>query len=282
MLRNILNTYPFMTPRARILRRLPPVPSDGRPFRSHNGMIVGYFCGRDYVSSSLYWFGNFDPWVDETLRRLAHSGEVALDIGANIGSTTLVLARAVGPRGKVVAFEPHPGNVSLLRANLSSNSLTMVEVEPIAISNKDASMYLTEPAGQPGMARITTPDEDTGEIAIPARSLDGWLESRPDLGSIAVCKIDVEGHEESVFMGMPENLQSGRIASFLFERHLPAPAPSDTLIDYLSANHYQVYRIEKSPLKVVYTEPSKRPRLFPTSDYVAVRKNGNAAIRLGL
>src|SRR5947207_4362897 len=135
LLRRVFNLYPFMTPRASILRRLPPVPQALDAFRARNGIISGYHAGREHVSSSLYWFGDFDPWVDRTLRRLARPGEVALDIGANIGATSLVLARAVGPRGRVVAFEPHPANVVLLRANLSANTLSMVDVHELALSD---------------------------------------------------------------------------------------------------------------------------------------------------
>jgi FkbM family methyltransferase len=273
--------YRLMTPRASILRRLPPVPEGQTAFRSRNGMIVGYYAGRDYISGNLYWFGDFDPWVDATLRRLARPGDIALDIGANIGSTSLVLAHAVGPRGRVIAFEPHPGNARFLRSNLSANALSTVEVQEVALSNSEGSLFLTEPSGQPGMSRL---DSGAGErsIPVPTQRLDDWLESRPELGSIAICKIDVEGHEPEVFAGMPNTLAAGRIASFVFERHLPAPAPDDPLLDLLADSGYQVYRIEKSPLKVRYVDPKNPPEARPTSDYVAVHAKGDARARLGL
>lgn len=284
-LRRLTGFYRLMTPRAKVLQHLPPVPSGRPPFRSRNGVIAGYYPGRDFVSSSLYWFGEFDPWVDETLRRLARPDELALDIGANIGATALVLADAVGDQGKVIAFEPHPVSAGLLRSNLSVNSLSTVEVQQIALSESKGSLPLSEPSGQPGMSRLINDSEEEpdGTMSVSTKPLDRWLENRPELGPIAVCKIDVEGHEPSVFAGMPKALASGRIASFVIERHhLPAPALADPILDLLDDVGYDVYRIEKSPLKVHYVDPKRPPKARPTNDYVAIHPESDARSRLGL
>jgi FkbM family methyltransferase len=281
LLRRLTARYRLMTPRARILRRLPPVPEGQTAFRCRNGMIAGYYAGRDHISASLYWFGDFEPWVDATLRRLAQPGDVALDIGANIGCTSLVLAHAVGPRGKVIAIEPHPGNARLLRCNLSANSLSTVEVQEVAMSDSEGSLSLKEPPGQPGMSSLCS-EAGGGSMVVPTHRLDQWLEGRPELGAIAVCKIDVEGHEPSVFAGMPTTLAAGRIASFVLERHLPAPAPDDPVLNLLADYGYEVYRIEKSPLKARYVDPKRPPEARPTSDYVAVHTRSNVRSRLGL
>jgi hypothetical protein len=92
----------------------------------------------------------------------------------------------------------------------------------------------------------------------------------------------VEGHEPSVFAGMPNTLAAGRIASFVLERHLPAPAPDDPILSLLADFGYEVYRIEKSPLKARYVDPKRPPEARPTSDYVAVHTRSNARSRLGL
>ena len=72
-----------------------------------------------------------------------------------------------------------------------------------------------------------------------------------------------------MFAGMSKTLAAGRIASFVFERHLPAPAPDDPLLELLADSGYEVYRIEKSPLKVRYVSiqsiPRKRVRRATTS-----------------
>jgi FkbM family methyltransferase len=270
-----------MTPRASILRLLPPVPQGSGAFRARHGIISGYYAGRDHVSASLYWFGDFDPWVDRTLRRLARPGDVVLDIGANIGATSLVLARAVGPSGKVFAFEPHPQTAVLLRANLAANGLAMVDVQELALSDTEGSFSLQEPPGQPGMARLGAKPV-SGKPAVSTLRLDGWLADRPKLGRIAVCKIDVEGHEPRVLDGMVQTLAAGRIAAIVFERHLPQYAPDDPVFARLTRCGYRIFRIEKSPLKVHYVDPVKGPKARVTSDFVACHSRSDAQRRLGI
>src|SRR4051794_24641093 len=58
-----------------------------------------------------YWLGNFEPSTVDFAVRALRSGDVFLDVGANVGYFTLAAARAVGPAGRVVAFEPLPRNV---------------------------------------------------------------------------------------------------------------------------------------------------------------------------
>ena len=181
LLGRLTRRYRLMTPRASILRRLPPVPEGQTAFRARYGTIVGYYPGRDYISASLYWFGDFDPWVDETLRRLAQPGDVAFDIGANIGSTSLVLARAVGPRWRVIAFEPHPVNARLLRSNLLANALSTVEVQEVALSDSEGSFSLAEPPGQPGMSSLCSGAE-AGSVPVSAQRLTISAPERPRTG----------------------------------------------------------------------------------------------------
>jgi FkbM family methyltransferase len=276
----LLHFYPFLTPRASLLLRLPTVPPGLASFPARHGTIAGYHPGRDHICASLYWFGDFDPWVDRTLRRLVRAGESALDIGANVGATALVLARAAGPSGKVFAFEPHPENAYYLRANLSASRLACVDVQELAVSSAAGRLYLGVPAGQPGMASLGA-ERRAGSFAVRTVRLDDWLELHPELGPIAACKIDVEGHEPSVFSGMEKALASGRIAAFLFERHA-ADGTKDPILRLLAEHDYKIYRIEKSPLKVHYVDPRGPSRARPTSDYVAVHWRSDAGFRLGL
>src|SRR5437763_173826 len=97
VLRALTRRYPFQTPRASLLRRLPDVPADGGALTARGGIrYPAYPPGGDLVVKNLYWFGDFDPWVGRTLARLVRPGDIACDVGANIGDTTLPLARTVG------------------------------------------------------------------------------------------------------------------------------------------------------------------------------------------
>jgi len=64
---------------------------------------------------------SFEPDVANLFVRVLGEGDVAVDIGANIGFLTVLAAILVGPTGHVVAFEPGPENLERLRANLAHN-----------------------------------------------------------------------------------------------------------------------------------------------------------------
>ena len=67
---------------------------------------------------------------------LAIPGTAALDVGANVGVHTAVLASAVGSRGRVLAFEPEPTNLARLRENMAQNAFANVEIYPMAASER--------------------------------------------------------------------------------------------------------------------------------------------------
>jgi FkbM family methyltransferase len=73
------------------------------------------------IDFSIYLLGAFEPSTAATLQKLVKPGDVAFDIGANIGAHTLGLARAVGPNGRVFAFEPTDFAFEKLERNLALN-----------------------------------------------------------------------------------------------------------------------------------------------------------------
>lgn len=133
------------------------------------------------------WYGVGDAgyradW-DRPLKNFVAYGMSVLDIGANVGHTTTVLAKAVGPWGRVVAVEPDQDNLVLLRHNVRLNNLKHVEVVEAAASRFPGAVQL---AGE----MVTDPTRgDT-------RSVRG-----DSLGDFDVIKIDVEGFELPVVQG---------------------------------------------------------------------------------
>src|SRR5919106_3003977 len=77
----------------------------GMPIRIDPACLIGM----DILNLGIY-----DRIVPETICRLLDGGEWALDVGANIGQNASVLALVAGPRGHVVALEPHPSMRSIL------------------------------------------------------------------------------------------------------------------------------------------------------------------------
>jgi FkbM family methyltransferase len=114
----------------------------------------------------------FEPHVLAVLSDLLTPGAVCLDVGANLGWFTVIASRLVGSRGRVLALEPDPANLRLLRRNVALNGCTNVTVVAAAAG-----------AGK-GRAQLYRSNENLGDHRLATRS------DRPDRVEVAVESID--------------------------------------------------------------------------------------------
>src|SRR6185312_3056644 len=106
---------------------------------------------------------------------------------ANIGWYSLLAARAVGPQGSVVAFEPSLANARLAQQNAEGNGFENMTVVPAALTDADGWLGFTEHGSLMGRldkndsearARRRAQNPRTGtHTFVPAASLDAWLAS---------------------------------------------------------------------------------------------------------
>jgi FkbM family methyltransferase len=183
---------------------------------------LDYFHGEPYESGLV-----------NLLPRLLAPGSVFIDVGANIGFLTILAARLVGPEGRVVAFEPHPGAAARLRTGLAVNGVAaIVEVVEAALGAQDdaaARLHLTDDSvlssTDPGRAPLRHDFAFVRAIDVRSVTLDSWLRPRRDLlGRIAAIKVDVEGTEEDVLAGMAETLAANPQAAVILETDAGGPA----------------------------------------------------------
>src|SRR5665647_3509078 len=76
---------------------------------------------REGIDFSIWLFGAFEVGTVRAYEKLIKPGNIVLDIGANIGAHVLHLARAVGPQGKLYAFEPTDYAFDKLNKNIAEN-----------------------------------------------------------------------------------------------------------------------------------------------------------------
>src|SRR5882762_8460461 len=134
------------------------------------------------------------------LERALSPGNTFVDVGANLGIYTLVASRIVGPSGRVIAFEPSSQSFSLLKANITLNGFTNVQVFPAAVSDKIGKAFLYDgpDPGQNSLGRDPRLEPKGEEVV--TQSLDRAL-SQASVECVHVIKIDVEGAEELVLRG---------------------------------------------------------------------------------
>jgi FkbM family methyltransferase len=157
------------------------------------------------ITPHLAMDGYWESWITTTLARTLRPGWHCLDIGANHGYYTLVMADAVGPEGRVVPVEPTPRLAELLRETLDVNGFPHVTVaQQAATDTADESLQLVVPARRSLNARLSEEAGPTDAVvAVESTTVDVLTRDWPRVDLI---KIDVEGAEESVWRGMQRTL----------------------------------------------------------------------------
>jgi FkbM family methyltransferase len=185
------------------------------------------------------------PWLprddEQFLAHFLEPGMTYVDVGANIGTTTLAAAHAVGPAGRVIAFEPHPETFRNLSASVTLNPELACRISLIDSAIGDAL----------GTTCISDlPEDDINHIdpeGIPVAmtTLDHAL---ADLAHIDLIKIDVEGYEKNVLAGARETL--AKTDAVYFENCETNFAQfgysSDDLFDMFAKSGFVCYAVDSS------------------------------------
>lgn len=165
-----------------------------------------------YVGHALETYGEYSEHETALLLRLLRPGDVVIEAGANIGALTVPLARAVGPEGLVLAFEPLPVVFHTLCANLALNALENTRAYPYALGRYDGDISIPkiDYAVMDNFGGKSPLSADTsakpGPLTAPITRLDGFCK---DLTPRLV-KIDVEGMETEVLIGATELIRRAR------------------------------------------------------------------------
>jgi FkbM family methyltransferase len=161
-------------------------------------------------------FSSYEDIADELKRSLngylarhdIKKGEIIADCGAYIGEFTLYAAKAVGPSGKVIAFEPDPAIYKKLAANIALNGLTNVTALNKGVWSKASTLKFVGDSlkGYSFMAA----DKDAGAIDVPVVALDDELK-RLALPKVDFIKMDVEGAELEAIKGASGTLEAQKV-----------------------------------------------------------------------
>ncbi len=152
--------------------------------------------------------GFWEIWLTQFLARTLKAGMRAIDVGANYGYHTMLMADMVTDSGHVLAVEPNPAAAALLRESVLLNGFAgHVQVVEAALGAVPAgSVELFVPDGEPKNAYVGgTLDGRRGmRHPVALTSVDRLL---VDLGHADLIKIDAEGGEEDIIAGMTDLLR---------------------------------------------------------------------------
>ena len=221
----------------RVLKPVLPSPPKGFEAELPGGGRV-FLHYREDIGLVTFLAGGFERAELEQARLLARVGTTAVDVGANVGVYTVVLARAVGEEGRVLAFEPDRENVRRLEENLARNGLQNVRVHAAAVADRAGDLVLrlgSDPAYH-STAAVLEGRAAGAETRVRAMSLDeAWRAAgSPD---VSLVKVDTEGAELSVLQGAEELLAAHRPA-------LLVEARDERVAPWLAARGYTATRPE--------------------------------------
>jgi FkbM family methyltransferase len=179
------------------------------------------------------------------VRRYLRAGHHVLDIGANVGFYTRLMAGCVGPAGHVDAFEPAPVNHAMLVERLRAFPQARVHQAAVTERSGTVTLHLSPDLNVDHHTFAT--DEQRETIDVPAVALDDVF--RNDPGAIHFIKMDIQGAEYQALLGMadvvgrsPELCILMELTPFLYDRF---GAGVDAIMVLLDSWGFEVRRIGK-------------------------------------
>ena len=145
---------------------------------------------------------DWEPHVKRVLSERLSSGQVFVDVGANVGVMAFAAARIVGPSGKVIGFEPNQDNARNFLLGVKKNGFeSFIRLYPLALTNNanvfalegSSNTFLVEASASRRLVQSVPGDE----ILLNERRID-------------FIKIDIEGHEPFALAGLAGTLKAHR------------------------------------------------------------------------
>lgn len=180
---------------------------------------------RDLTSDWIKFWGEHERLTESFLLEVLQRGGTFLDVGANVGYFSLLVAHELADLCQVVAFEPNPPIFALLQAGVNaSRGAQIVRVVPLALADSAGRLEFVVEAGNTGHSHLAASGEGGSSRTVEVVVLDQWLAQFPPPSRIAAIKLDVEGCEFKALRGMERTLREHRPALVveLIEEHLRA------------------------------------------------------------
>jgi FkbM family methyltransferase len=212
----------------------------GVPFAIDYGWCRLPYSGDGDVQEIAYHL-NQARWYEKDIhvfRSLIAPGQTAIDVGANSGFITLMLASLVGPQGRVLSFEPSPAVFAKLQNTIAVNGLSQVVAKNLGCGSTTSTARLSRVSNSTGNSSIVA--AGTHPIYVQIEPLDNIPEAWES--PVALLKIDTEGYEPEVLRGAERLIAEHRPVIYL---EMGGDYVESTLesIGYLARSGYDVEHV---------------------------------------
>jgi FkbM family methyltransferase len=196
----------------------------------------------------------YENGLSKIIRALAKEGSDIIDVGANIGMHTVLCAKSIPPRNRVLAVEPIPSALNYLEANVASNKVQgkVIIYRGAAADKRKKKIIMNYAAGYEEYSRIGSTvhpiirDQKTQEISVSCETVDSLVKKyhlKPSL-----IKIDVEGADYLVIKGAQQTIRQFRpaiICEFVKETQADYNVTGESILNFLKERDYSITFVEK-------------------------------------
>ena len=161
----------------------------------------------EHIQQQLFWYGYYEKELGDLLNKIVKPGDVFLDLGANIGYFSLLVATNF-PSVKVISFEPVQELFQNMNDNISLNSIKNISTVHAAVgeTSEEKELFVAAPDNL-GMSSFYQPGNYSGKTErVKVVTIDDWFKTS-GLSKMDVIKLDIEGSELAALKGMKEILQ---------------------------------------------------------------------------
>ena len=190
--------------------------------------------------------GYWEYWITAFIASLVKPGMVVMDVGANFGYYSLLMADLVGPSGSCITLEPNPAVAENLTRTLSINgfAITAPVIRKAVTHSEGSGLSFYVPHTEPKNARLVqtglSSDGSGDVITVAGTSVDILSANLPRLDFI---KVDAEGAEDGIVAGMKKTLDRHK-PSLLIEFNAGRGGDAKTMLDTLFAYGHEMQYID--------------------------------------
>ena len=206
------------------------------------------------LAPHLIMDGFWESWITRFMQTIVKPGDVCIDIGANFGYYSVLMAALSGENGRTIAIDANPNLCRLIERSVATNG-QRVNIVNKAVSNKSEKVTLNIPNGFWGGASIRTnfPQIDTTRLKVQAVTLDTLLRDL-EVAKVDIVKMDCEGVEPMILEGMRQTIKANPDIQIVMEFTPHDYRDPQGFVNYLCST-FNVKRIEgDSSLRVITDE----------------------------
>jgi FkbM family methyltransferase len=197
-------------------------------------------------------YGELDTRI---MKEYVLKNDIVIDVGANIGYYTLLFSRLVGEQGKVLSFEPEPKNFEILKKNIEINAYKNVQIEQVALSDKNGEIDLFVSDNMLNHKIYRTENIISKPIKVKAITLDDYVSKHELTDKINFIKIDVEGAELKAMNGMKHILQESKklkiFTEFMFHHLKQCGSEPKDLVNLLLDEGFEIHYVDPQKDSIV-------------------------------